>query len=246
MRLLLVPLEDSVVFPEMTATIAAEIPDGEDRVLLLPRHEGTFARVGTVAEVVDRSLSRRGTAAVVTGLRRGIPGAAVPSPDGALRVEVEPVHDGEPADERTRQLEREYRAVVEEILELRGDDGRVAAFLRSVGEPGALADTTGYSPDVSIEDKRALLETIDVTERLERAVQLQRERLAELQVRQRIRDDVETGAQQQQREYFLRKQMESIRKELGEDEGSIAEEYAKKIEESDMPDEVREQAQREL
>jgi ATP-dependent Lon protease len=246
MRLLLVPLEDSVVFPDMTATIAADIPDGESRVLLLPRHEGSFARVGTVAEVIERSLTRRGAAAVVTGLHRGIPGAAVPSPDGALRVEVEPVHDGEPADERTRELEREYRAVVEEILELRGDDGRVAAFLRSVTAPGALADTAGYSPDLTFADKVRLLETVDVTSRLELAVELQRERLTELQVRQRIRDDVEQGAQKQQREYFLRKQLESIRKELGEDEGSIIEEYAQKIEESEMPEAVREQAQREL
>ena len=108
--------------------------------------------------------------------------------------------------------------MVEEILELRGDDGRIAAFLRWIEEPGALADTCGYSPDIPNEQKLELLETIDVTERLELAVELQRERLAELQVRKRIRDDVESGAQKQQREYFLRKQMESIRKELGEDD----------------------------
>ena len=77
-------------------------------------------------------------------------------------------------------------------------------------------------------------------------MKLQRERLAELQVRQRIRDDVESGAQKQQREYFLRKQMESIRKELGEDDGSVADEYRTKIEEAGMPDAVREQAEREL
>ena len=136
--------------------------------------------------------------------------------------------------------------MVEEILELRGDDGRIAAFLRSISEPGALADTAGYSPDLSFEQKVELLETLDVTERLELAVRLQRERLAELQVRRRIRDDVESGAQKQQREYFLRKQMESIRKELGEDEGSVADEYRKKIEEAGMPDDVREQAESEL
>ena len=85
-----------------------------------------------------------------------------------------------------------------------------------------------------------------MVERLELALRLQRERLAELQVRRRIRDDVESGAQEQQREYFLRKQMDSIRKELGEDEASVVDEYRKKIEEADMPDEVREQAEREL
>ena len=136
--------------------------------------------------------------------------------------------------------------MVEEILELRGDDGRISAFLRSITEPGALADTTGYSPDLTYEQKVELLETLDVTERLELALGFQRERLAELQVRQRIRDDVQSGAEKQQREYFLRKQMDSIRKELGEDDASIVDEYREKIEEAGMPEAVREQAEREL
>src|SRR5205085_679865 len=140
----------------------------------------------------------------------------------------------------------EYRAVVEEVLDLRGDDGRVAAFLRSITEPGALADTAGYSPDLTYEQKVQLLETLDVTERLELAVGLQRERLAELQVRKRIRDDVQDGAERQQREYFLRKQMESIQRELGEDEASVVEEYREKIEAAGMPEAVREQADKEL
>ena len=77
-----------------------------------------------------------------------------------------------------------------------------------------------------------------MTERLELAVKLQRESLAELQVRKRIREDVQEGAEKQQREYFLRKQMDSIRKELGEDDASVAEEYRTKIEDADMPEEV--------
>ena len=85
-----------------------------------------------------------------------------------------------------------------------------------------------------------------MTERLELAVKLQRERLAELQVRARIRDDVQSGAEKQQREYFLRKQMDSIRKELGDDDGSIIDEYRTKIDEAGMPEGVREQADREL
>jgi ATP-dependent Lon protease len=136
--------------------------------------------------------------------------------------------------------------VVEEILELRGDDGRISAFLRSITDPGALADTGGYSPDLSFENKIELLQTVDVTERLELALKFQRERLAELQVRKRIREDVESGAEKQQREYFLRKQMESIRKELNEDDASIVEEYRTKIEEAEMPEAVREQAEKEL
>jgi ATP-dependent Lon protease len=244
--LLLVPLEDIVVFPNMSATLTVDVGD-EERVLLVPRHENAYATVGTVARVTDRVRMPGGVRAVsLEGLHRGVAGAAHTDARGRLRVEVDERPDAEPTDGRIRELEREYRAVVEEILELRGDDGRIAAFVRSISEPGALADTAGYSPDLTFDQKVALLEALDVRERLELALQLQRERLAELQVRKRIRDDVESGAQRQQREYILRKQMESIRKELGDDDASIVDEYRAKIEEAGMPDAVREQAEREL
>src|SRR3954469_9069622 len=244
--LLLVPVDESVVFPHMTVTLAVDVGD-EERVLLVPRNGDEFAAVGTVAEVVERlHLPGGARAAALQGLHRGVAGVATTDANGDLRVEVTPHPDDERSDQRLRELEREYRAVVEEILEVRGDDGRVAAFVRSITEPGVLADTTGYSPDIGFEQKVQLLETIDVRERLELAVSFQRERLAELQVRSRIRDDVQSGAEKQQREYFLRKQMESIRKELDEDDASIAEEYRKKIEEAGMPEAVREQAEKEL
>jgi ATP-dependent Lon protease len=244
--LLLVPVDDSVVFPTMTVTLAIDVGD-EERVVLVPRKGDEFAGVGTVAEVADRiRLPGGGRAVALEGQYRARIAAASTGPDGNLRVEVEPHPDDQPVDGRTRDLEREYRAVVEELLELRGDDGRVAAFVRSILEPGALADTAGYSPDLTYEQKVELLEILDVTGRLERALELQRERLTEWQVRRQIRDDVQSGAEKQQREYFLRKQMESIQKELGEDDGSVIEEYRKKIDEAGMPDEVREQAEREL
>jgi ATP-dependent Lon protease len=249
MAYLLIPLDDAIVFPGVSATLPIDTGE-EEQVFLLPRRDGEYGRVGVVAEVIERGHARGGApAATVVGLHRGLAGAAVPGEDGEgedLRIDVQEVHDGHPEDEHTQELAREYRAVVEEILELRGADDRIAAFLRSVEEPGALADTTGLSPDVSNEQKLRLLETIDVSARLGVAVELQRERLAELQVRSRIREDVESGAQKQQRDYFLRKQMESIRKELGEDEGSLIEEYERKIAEAGMPEAVGEQAEKEL
>src|ERR1700761_4439998 len=245
-RLLLVPLEDVVVFPGMSLTLAIDAGD-EERVLLVPRHEQEFAAIGTVAEVSNRvRLPGGGRAYELQGLHRGVAGAAQTLPDGRLFVEVEERPDDVPVDGKTRNLEREYRATVEEILELRGDDGRISGFLRSINEPGTLADTSGYSPDLSYDQKVKLLQTTDVTERLELALGYQRERLAELQVRKRIREDVESGAEKQQREYFLRKQMDSIRKELGEDDGSVVEEYRTKIEEAGMPEAAEEQALKEL
>src|SRR5207245_8903513 len=119
------------VFPNMNVTITAEVGD-EERVLLVPRHEGDYAKVGTVAQVADRvRLPGGGHAVNLVGLHRAIAGAAHPDPQGRLRVEVEERPDEEPPAVRTRELEREYRAVVEEILELRGDDGRISSFVRA-------------------------------------------------------------------------------------------------------------------
>jgi ATP-dependent Lon protease len=245
-RLRLIPLDDTVVFPNMGITLTIDVGDDE-RVVLVPRHENEFLEVGTVAEISEKiRLPGGGRAVSLSGEHRALIGAAQTGPEGELRVEVDERPDEVPTDKRTRELEREYRATVEEILELRGDDGRIAAFLRAIAEPGALADSAGYSPNISYEQKVELLRTLDVTERLELAVKLQRESLAELQVRRRIREDVQEGAEKQQREYFLRKQMESIRKELGEDDASVADEYRTKIEESGMPEAVKEQALKEL
>src|SRR3954447_4483551 len=244
--LLLIPLDDTVVFPTMDVTLPVDTGD-EEFVLLVPRHEGEYASVGTVARVTERVRLPGGVrGALLEGVARGAAGAAGSDHAGQLRVEVEERSDDVPVDGRTRDLEREYRAVVEEILDLRGADDRIAAFLRSIAEPGALADTSGYSPDLSFEQKVELLETLDVTERLEKALSFQRERLAELQVRKRIREDVEDGAAKQQREYFLRQQLNSIRKELGEDEGSAVDEYRSQLEELDMPEAVREHVEKEI
>src|SRR5258707_1582694 len=152
-RLLLVPLDDAVVFPGMSLTLAVDAGEDE-RVLLVPRHEQTFASVGTVAEASERVRLPGGARAVaLTGLHRGIAGAAHTLPDGPLYVEVEERPDSTPVDGKTRGLEREYRAVVEEILDLRGDDGRISAFLRSITEPGMLADTRGCSPEITYDEK---------------------------------------------------------------------------------------------
>jgi ATP-dependent Lon protease len=242
----LIALEDTVVFPGMTVTLPVDLGE-ETQVLLVPRHGTEYATVGTVADVVERvRLPGRGTASVVTGLRRGVAGAARNDPQGHLRVEVKDVPDVAPPPAQTRELEREYRAVVGEILELRDADERVSQFVRSITEAGALADTAGYAPDLTFAQKVELLQTLDVVERLTLSLGFQRERLAELQVRKRIREDVESGAQKQQREYLLRRQMDSIRKELGEDDGNVADEYRKKIADAGMPDAVRQQAEREL
>ena len=177
----LIPLDDTVVFPNMGITLTIDVGEDE-QVVLVPRHDNEFLEVGTIAEVSEQIRLPGGARAVaLSGEHRALIGAAQTGPGGELRVEVDERPDDVPVDGRTRELEREYRATVEEILELRGDDGRIAAFLRAIAEPGALADSAGYSPNLSYEQKVELLRTLDVTERLELAVRLQRESLAELQ-----------------------------------------------------------------
>src|ERR1700759_2074675 len=134
-RLLLVPLDDVVVFPGMSLTLAIDAGD-EDHVLLVPRPEQDFSNMRTGAEIPDKVRLPGGARAFsLQGLHRGVAGAAQTLPDGRLFVEVDEHPDEVPVDGKTRNLEREYRAVVEEILELRGADGRVAGFVRSLPEP---------------------------------------------------------------------------------------------------------------
>src|SRR5438105_11188093 len=185
-RLTLVSLDDTVVFPGMPVTLALDT-GGDKHIFLMPRHGNKYAKVGVVAEVTERvQLPGRGSAISLMGLHRGVPGSAQTDSDGRLRVNVEERRDIVPAPSVTRELEREYRAVVEEILQLRGDDGRISAFVRSITNAGALADTAGYSPDLTFEKKVELLETLNVADRLKLALQFQQERLTELHVRQRI------------------------------------------------------------
>ena len=244
----LVPLDDSVVFPGMTVKLPIDVGE-ESQIFLLPRHDGSFAKVGVIAQVIERTRLANGQgAAMIAGLHRGVAGGAA-RPEGGddnLRVEVDARPDTDPPPARTQELEREYRAVLEEILDLREADNQVRAFVRGITGAGRLADASGYAPDLTAAQKIELLETLDVVARLELALHFQRDRLTELHVRKRIRANVESGAQKQQRDYVLRSQLDSIRKELGEDEDTITDEYRSRIADSDMPDEIRKQAEREL
>ena len=225
-KLLLVPLDDIVVFPNMNVTLTVDVGD-ESRVLLVPKHEGEYAkrrhrrrgdRHGSPSRRRPRRRPERAAPRRRRRRRDRCPAAASSSrsTSGPTRT---------PTDGKIRDLEREYRAVVEEILELRGDDGRIAAFVRSISEPGALADTSGYSPELTFEQK------------VRAARGGRRRRAARARTRAAARAArADAGAQahprrrrDRRREAAARvhpaQQLESIRKELGEDEASVVEEY---------------------
>jgi len=254
-KLPVIPLPHGVVLPHMNATIPAESEEAraalaaareEDmRVLLVPKLEGRYATVGTVAKVEDTGQMPDGTpAAVVQGRYRALLGTVTAEVGGALFAEVEPRPDPTNADEETRALAREYRAVVENILEIRGVP-QIAQVLRAIESPGHLADMSGYSPDFSTERKVEILETLDVKERLRKIVAWNRDTLADLSLKDELRTQVSERMEKQQRDFLLRQQMDAIKKQLGET-GDTASEYRQKLEEVAMPEAVRKEVEREL
>ncbi|HEY3209927.1 MAG TPA: endopeptidase La [Actinomycetota bacterium] len=254
----LLPLTTGVVLPHMVVTLTLETPEARaavsaarsagDTLLLVPRTEsGAYARVGTVAVIEEMGRTPNGMEAlVIRGLHRAVIGSGVAGTGEAIWVQIEPHPDPEEVSEKAEDLARQYRATLENIVEARGVP-QVAEFLRGIDEPGALADMAGYSPDLSFEQRVEVLETLDVEARLEKVLGWAKDVLAEVALKDKIRNEVAEGLQKGQREYILRQQMDAIRKELGEDdEENVVEDLRKKIEAAGMPESVKQQAEREL
>ncbi len=185
----------------------------------------------------------RGTSRVaVTDARAGTAEStdADSSPgDPAVRTaRVEPLSDL-PTDDRTRELAVEFREVVLALLKQRGL-WQMREAVERMEDPSLIADLAGNAPFVDVGEKLTLLRTLDVTARLELALAKGRDYLAEQKVNDAIRKDVEQDMDRQQREFLLRRQLEAIRKELGElDGGSDGDDYRAKVEAADLPEKVR-------
>ena len=251
----LLPLTQGVVFPQMVVTIALETDEAKRagaaaeqagrRIVLVPRVDGVYASVGTIAQIENAGELPNGTLAmVIRGVSRARVGSGSVGNEGALHVRVEPVDDPEPT-ARARELAQEYRVVVETILEHRGAR-RIADVLAGVDTPGQLADMAAYAPDLELEQRVELLETIDVEARLELALSWARETLADLELKDKIRSEVTEGIDQQQREMLLRRQMDAIRKELGDGDDDEAGQYRARAAELDLPESVRAAVDKEL
>ncbi len=234
----LLPLNTGVILPGMVVTLTVESPEArsaieaarthDDTLILVPRTEsGAYARVGTVAIIENEGRLPSGLQAlVIRGLHRATIGTGVAGTGDATYVTFQPNPDFNVDTERTRTLSKEYRALVENIVEARGVP-QVAELLRGIDDPGTLADTAGYSPDLSFEQKVEILETVDVEQRLEKVVAWAKETLADVSLKDKIRQDVAEGMDKRQREFLLRQQMDAIRKELGEDtEENVVEELS--------------------
>src|SRR3954453_23121655 len=261
-RLPLLPLDDAVVLPGMAVPVelsdaearvavdAAGIDEGTMRLLVAPTLHGRYAPLGTVAvgqQVGQLPGGQPG--ALVRGVARARIGAGTTVPGGALWVEV-PVMPDEGVTERAQELAREYKSLVVSVLQQRGAWQLIDGVQR-LTDPSAVADTAGYASYLGAEQKLALLESTDVVRRLELAIGWAREHLAELDVAETIRKDVQEGMDRQQREFLLRQQMAAVRKELrelqgGKDDGDEPDDLRSRVGAADLPEHVREAALREV
>jgi ATP-dependent Lon protease len=255
----LLPLDSGVVLPGMVFTMALETEEARaavdaagqagGRLVLVPHIDGRYSPVGVVAEIVEAGELPGGPPAIVVhGLERVAVGSGVPGFGSGLWVQVDAIAE-EPVSAAVSELAREYRAVLENILLARGMRPN-AARLRDVTEPSQIADLAGYSTDLSLAQKVQVLETVDVEERLRLVLGWARDTLADQTLRQQIRSSVEEGMEKTQREFLLRRQLEAIRKELGEldgqaDDGS-PDSYRAQLESRDLPEAVRAAVEREI
>ena len=255
-RLPVLFLTDLVVLPGMVvpielddaarAAVDAAKAHSDGTLLVAPRLEDRYASYGVVAELVQ--LGRLATGqpgAVIKAGRRVKIGSGVSGPGTALWVEAEELPEIAQDTEEIRKLAAEYKGLVIATLQRR-DAWQVIDTVNRVTDPSTLADLAGYAPWLSDERKRQMLETPDVVARLTALIEWTKTYVAETEVNDKIADDVREGMEKSQREFLLRQQLNAIRKELGEDEPDGAQDYRTRVEEADLPDDVRKAALREV
>jgi ATP-dependent Lon protease len=248
------PLRGGIVFPHMVISVGIE-SDAAKRalaasestggnLLLIPVVDGEYASVGTIAEI-QKVSDRGGVAAIISGSARARIGVGNTDPDNVLWVDAEAVPEPTEHSEATVARAAELRGVLGEILDQRGVRG-IADQILSTEDPGHLVDLLAYSPDLDLKAKVQLLETIDVGDRLDLALEWMNEILAGMTLRRRVRDEAAERIDKNQREFLLRQQMEAIRDELGEAEGTVVDEYRRRFEEADLPQAAAEAVSREI
>jgi ATP-dependent Lon protease len=248
-------VSDPIVLPGMVVPIAlddaaraavdAAQASESGKLLIAPRLDDRYPTYGVLASIVQVGRIAGGSAAaVIRGERRAHIGSGTTGPGAALWVEVTEVADADPTDE-TKALATEYKKLLLAMLQRR-EAWQIVDVVNKITEPSDLADTAGYASYLSDVEKRQLLETEDVAERLRVLIELTGDHLAEVEVNDKIADDVRSGMEKTQKEFLLRQQLAAIRKELGEGEPDGSDDYRARVEAAELPDNVREAAMREV
>ena len=250
------PMDDVVVLPHMSVTLAVEGDDqkaaieaarqGGRLILLVPRIAGKFGSVGTVGRLGDSADLPTGVEAfMIRGEYRARLGSGQADIGGALWIKADPIVDPEPPTEKSVELAREYRALLENLVESRGVP-QVIQFLRAAKTPSHLSDLAGYSPDLSLEQKLEVLETVDLEQRLTMLIGWTKGILADASLKEKIRSEVTEGMEKTQREFLLRQQLEAIKKQLNEGGGDVVSTYRERVAKAGMPEGVLTEVNREL
>src|ERR1044071_1909755 len=262
------PVRDTVLFPHavLPLTVGRESSIqlinslGEEKTILVVAQRearvdapqptdlyniGTLATVHKVVKMPNQSLF-----VFTEGLTRGkLQDFTQLTP--FLRANVEPLTDTEP--ETSPEIEALQRNVLTLFQQIVAGSPTLSDELQTVAinieEPGRLEDFVASSlPFLSTKDKQEILETPDVSHRLQAINHHLAKELEVQQLRNKIQNEVQDQVQQSQREYYLREQMKAIQKELGEQDETQrdVEELRQKIDAAGMPEEVKKEATKEL
>ncbi|WP_159881130.1 endopeptidase La [Paenibacillus puerhi] len=266
-RLPLLPLRGLLVYPSMVLHLdvgreksvrALEKAMVEDSMILLCSQSEV-----NIEEPKTEDIYRIGTIAKVRQMLK--------LPNGTIRVLVEGVIRAEIAEFLTN--EEYYEVNVRELPEQDSSDPEIDALMRTVltqfehyinlskkvtpetlaavsdiEEPGRLADVICSHLSLKIKDKQDILETVDVKQRLEKLLGILNNEREVLELERKISQRVKKQMEKTQKEYYLREQMKAIQKELGEKEGRAgeADELRNQLNESQVPDKVRERIEKEI
>ncbi|WP_029520364.1 endopeptidase La [Persephonella sp. IF05-L8] len=266
----LLPVRDLVIFPYMVFPIFVGRPfsikaieeaiENHDRYIFLalqkdkdieePGADDVYP-VGTVATILrmmrlddDRiKILVQGTArARIKEFRKE---------DGMYKVKIEVLEEPEVPEENieVEALKHSIKDLIDKAIGL----GKqiipdLLDIIKSVDEPGKLADLVASILDLKSEEAQQILEITDPLERLRKVHDLLLKEVGLLEIQHKIRTAARESMEKDQREYFLRQQIKAIQEELGEkdERQEEIEQYQKKIEESGMPEEVRKEAEKQL
>jgi ATP-dependent Lon protease len=264
----ILPLHDVALFPKMvlpllvTQEVSIQLVDeamSQNRIIGLivskePIKENGYTpkdlyTVGTSAMILKMAKTENDKAQLlVQGLGRFKAQEYIKGKP-YLQARVEHIESTEKIDKKTKALVSNLISQFIRVAALSpGLPPEIAVMAKTIQEPGILADMVTSTINSSLEEKQAVLEILDLKKRLQEVTRLVNYQLEVLELGNKIQSQVKGDMDKRQREYFLREQLKAIKEELGEKDQATVEvdDYRAKIEEKNLPEEARKEAEREL
>ena len=259
------PSKDVVLFPHMVMPWVIEPPNlvrmiddalATDRTIAVVAVKGEteggepeLYDIGTIGLILRMAKNEQGHAKlIVQGVTR-VRILEITGKEPYIKARIEPVQDELVHDMETQALVVNIRQVFSKVLELSPNlPKELAAVVMNIDDPRVLADIVVSHLNISIEEKQSVLETLDVKKRLQIAFRILSEQLEILELGYKIQSQVKDQVDKTQKEYYLREQLKAIQKELGEGEEKPDElaELKEKLEARNLPEDAKEEAEREL